>query len=436
MHEKKHLSFSSLVKNLSERMAQIPDTRQAGKVDYSIHDCCMSAFAMMFFQDPSMLEFQTRLQDTHNLNNLKTLFHVQSIPKDSQFRAIIDDVPSYLIEETFLDFYRPLQRGKHLEQFRFLDGRYLVSLDGTQQFSSDAISCPHCLQKKLKSGKIIYHHQVLAAAIVHPDNRQVIPLAPEPIHQIDGQSKQDCEINAGKRMVGKIREDHSKLNFVILGDSLYSKQPFIDVLLKNNMSFILGAKPDDHKVLFEWVSELKAMNETQRLEIRDFEGRQHIYEWVNDVPLNGRQDARNVNFFEYTLINEKNKQVFFGTWVTDIAISEHNITELVKAGRCRWKIENENFNTLKNQGYHAEHNFGHGKKNAGYNFFLFTLLAFFVHQILELTDPLFQACRQKFSSRKEFWNQLRCTVRIVVFRSWRHLLEKEKRRDLRLLRFL
>lgn len=423
MHEKKHLSFSSLVKNLSERMAQIPDTRQAGKVDYSIHDCCMSAFAMMFFQDPSMLEFQTRLQDTHNLNNLKTLFHVQSIPKDSQFRAIIDDVPSYLIEETFLDFYRPLQRGKHLEQFRFLDGRYLVSLDGTQQFSSDAISCPHCLQKKLKSGKIIYHHQVLAAAIVHPDNRQVIPLAPEPIHQIDGQSKQDCEINAGKRMVGKIREDHSKLNFVILGDSLYSKQPFIDVLLKNNMSFILGAKPDDHKVLFEWVSELKAMNETQRLEIRDFEGRQHIYEWVNDVPLNGRQDSRNVNFFEYTLINEKNKQVFFGTWVTDIAISEHNITELVKAGRCRWKIENENFNTLKNQGYHAEHNFGHGKKNAGYNFFLFTLLAFFVHQILELTDPLFQACRQKFSSRKEFWNQLRCTVRIVVFRSWRHLLE-------------
>ena len=423
MHEKKHLSFSSLVKNLSERMAQIPDTRQAGKVDYSIHDCCMSAFAMMFFQDPSMLEFQTRLQDTHNLNNLKTLFHVQSIPKDSQFRAIIDDVPSHLIEETFLDLYRPLQRGKQLEQFRFLDGRYLVSLDGTQQFSSDAISCPHCLQKKLKSGKIIYHHQVLAAAIVHPDNRQVIPLSPEPIHQIDGQSKQDCEINAGKRMVGKIREDHPKMNIVILGDSLYSKQPFIDILLENNMSFILGAKPDDHKVLFEWVSELKAMDETQRLEIRDFKGQRHIYEWVNDVPLNGREDARNVNFFEYTLINEKNKQVFFGTWVTDIEISEHNITELVKAGRCRWKIENENFNTLKNLGYHAEHNFGHGKKNAGYNFFLFILLAFFVHQILELTDPLFQACRKKFSSRKEFWNQLRCTVRFVLFRSWRHLLE-------------
>lgn len=422
MHEKKHLSFNSLVKMLSERMAGIQDTRQAGKVDYSIHDCCMSAFAMMFFQDPSMLQFQTRLQDIHSLNNLKTLFHVQSIPKDSQFRAIMDDVPSHLIEEAFLDLYRPLQRGKHLEQYRFLDGRYLVSVDGTQQFSSDAISCPHCLQKKLKSGKIIYHHQVLAASIVHPHNRQVIPLAPEAIHRIDGQSKQDCEINAGKRLIEKIRKDHPKLDIIILGDSLYSKQPFIEILKKSNMSFILGAKPADHKVLFEWVSELKAMEETQRLEIRDFEGRRHVYEWVNDIPLNGRKDAINVNFFEYTLISEDNKKVFLGSWVTDITITEHNISELVKGGRCRWKIENETFNTLTNQGYHAKHNFGHGKKNAGYNFFLFTLLAFLVHQILELTDSLFQACRKKFSSRKEFFNQLRCMVRIILFISWRHLM--------------
>ncbi len=410
MYQKKHIGFNALIGKLSEQIRQIEDPRQAGKMKYSMHDCCMSAFAMMFFQDPSMLEFQTRLQEKQNLNNLKTLFHVDNVPKSSQLREVVDVVPSHELEEVFTDFFRPLQRGKYLEQFQFLDGRYLIPLDGTQEFSSDKIHCPHCLQKKLKSGKIIYYHQVLCGAIVHPDNRQVIPIAPEPIQRIDGKSKQDCEINAGKRMVDKIREAHPKLRIIIGGDGLYSKQPFVDKLKKRGMSFILMAKPDDHKVLFEWVSEHKRMEETQRFEYRDLKKRRHIYEWVNDIPLNGTKDADNVNYFEYTLIGKDEKQGFFGTWVTDIPINKDNIIELVRGGRARWKIENENFNTLKNQGYHAEHNFGHGKKNAAYNFFLFILLAFFVHQILELTDPLFQACRRKFSARKEFWNQIRCTI--------------------------
>ncbi len=273
MHQKKHLSFNGLIKNLSGYLHQIEDTRQAGKIDYSMHDCCMSAFAMMFFQDASMLEFQVRLEQAKNLNNLKSLFHVEGVPKSTQFRNVIDDVPSHLLEKTFSNFFRPLQRGKQLEQFRFPGGKYLVPLDGTQEFSSDKIHCPYCLKKNLKSGKTVYYHQVLCAAIVHPDNRQVIPLAPEPIQRIDGKTKQDCEINAGKRILKKIRMDHPKLDIVIGGDSLYSKQPFVDELKKNNMSFILVAKPDDHKVLYEWVSDCKQMKETQRWEFIDIFGR-------------------------------------------------------------------------------------------------------------------------------------------------------------------
>ncbi len=115
MHQKKHQGFDGLIQNLSDSMHKIEDNRQAGKVNHSLHDCCMSAFAMMFFQDPSMLEFQTRLQEKHHLNNLKTLFHVDSVPKDTQFREIIDDVPSHYLENVFTDFFRPLQRGKQAD---------------------------------------------------------------------------------------------------------------------------------------------------------------------------------------------------------------------------------------------------------------------------------------------------------------------------------
>jgi len=110
MHTK-HLSFSSLRIIISDRVIQIKDTRQDGKVDYTMHDCCLSAFAMMFFQDPSMLEFQRRLEQKNNLNNLKTLFNVHSIPKSTQLKDIVDEVPSTEFEKIFSDFFRPLQRG-------------------------------------------------------------------------------------------------------------------------------------------------------------------------------------------------------------------------------------------------------------------------------------------------------------------------------------
>ena len=41
-------------------------------------------------------------------------------------------------------------------------------------------------------------------------------------------------------------------------------------------------------------------------------------------------------------------------WVTDLVPTTDNIVQLVRAARARWKIENEAFNTLKNQGYHLK----------------------------------------------------------------------------------
>jgi hypothetical protein len=420
LHSKKHLSFSALRKLISDRVVKFEDTRQQGKVEYSLHDCCQSAFAMMFFQDPSINAFQQRLQEKQQVNNLKTLFNVSTIPKSTQLRTALDDIAPTEIELLFSDFLRPVQRGNQLELFEFMDEKYLIPLDGVQYFSSNKISCDCCLTKTTHK-TTTYYHQVVAATIVCPGIKQVMLLAPEPIQNIDGSTKQDCEINAGKRLVKKIRATHPKLKIIIAGDGLYSKQPFIDELKQYGMSFILVAKPTDHTFLYQWFSEFHQMGESQHLQIYDHKGRKHLYEWVNDIPLNGSKDADNVNYFEYTIF--KGDVVnYHNSWVTDIAISEDNIIQLVKGGRSRWKIENEAFNTLKNQGYHLEHNFGHGNKFLSYNLLLFNFLAFFMHQIFELSDRAYQKCRSKFTSRKEYWNQLRCTIRVLVFPSFESLL--------------
>jgi len=142
------------------------------------------------------------------------------------------------------------------------------------------------------------------------------------------------------------------------------------------------------------------------------------------MPLNADPKSPEVNFVQLRIFNDEGKQTFRSSWVSDLEITEKNVEKLVRGARSRWKIENEGFNTLKNQGYHLEHNFGHGNTYLSEAFFVLNLLAFFMHQILELVDELYQQVRAKFSARVEFWNAIRATFRIFLFSSWDEVLER------------
>jgi len=256
----------------------------------------MSGFAMMFFQAPSLLAFQRRLQEQAQINNLRTVFDIGSIPKDTEMRAVADRAPTQALSGIFPTLVSLLQRGRQLDRFRFLNEKYLIPIDGSEYFSSEKISCPCCLKTRSAKGTVRCHHQILQAVIVHPDIRQALPLFPEPIQNSDGSTKQDCEINAGKRILAKIRTAHPKLPIIIAADGLYSKQPFVDALKKNAMSFILVAKPADRKILFEWVNEISSMDGAGHFQFIDRKGKCHKYHWVNDVPLNGTANADPVIF--------------------------------------------------------------------------------------------------------------------------------------------
>jgi hypothetical protein len=412
-HTKKHLGPSCLREMLSRRLSSVTDTRQKSKTDHMMHDVLMSGFAMMFFQDPSLLQFQQRMEDEAHMNNLTTLFQIQSIPGDTRMREVIDQVDPEELKPLFDDFFHPLQRGKHLEQYRVLGDRYVVALDGSQYFTSEKVSCSGCLFKEGRKGAIRYFHQIVQAAIMNPDMKQVIPLAPEEVKNTDGKEKQDCEINAGKRLLAKIRKSHPKLPLIVVGDSLYSKQPTIEAIRAFHMDYVLVAKPDDHRKLMEWVGEMRMLEEVKRLTVKE-KNRIHIYEWIHEVPLNDNKETVTVNYFAYW-IKENGKITYHNSWVTGLPIEGSNIKELVKIGRCRWKIENETFNTLKNQGYHIEHNYGHGKNHLSFNFFLLNLLAFFMHQIFELTYLPYQQLRKKFGSKRNLWDHLRACLYILIF---------------------
>jgi len=230
---------------LGEGFARIPDHRQP-KPPIPLRDALLSAFAMFALKDPSLLAFDARRNDV----NLKALFGIGEIPSDTQMREILDPLDPEHLRPAFGDVFRQLQRGKALEPFAFYDGGYLLALDGTGYFSSQKIHCPSCQVKEHKNGTVTYEHQMLGAVIVHPDIKEVIPLAPEPIQKQDGSTKNDCERSAARRLLAKIRREHPRLKLIVVEDGLASNGPHVRDLIACGMHFILGAKPGDHAFLF------------------------------------------------------------------------------------------------------------------------------------------------------------------------------------------
>src|SRR3954453_18158330 len=185
---RKDLSADALFQLLHAQFGSLADPRD-GDVEIPLGDALISAFAMFSLKVPSLLAFDHRRRDPDD--NFRTIYRIDRVPSDSQMRAVLDPVDPAALRPSFREVFRRLQRGKALERFAYRDGHYLLSLDGTAYFSSARIHCPSCLVRHPRGGGLPYSPQLLGATLVHPDLKEVIPLAPEPIVQQDGETKND-----------------------------------------------------------------------------------------------------------------------------------------------------------------------------------------------------------------------------------------------------
>jgi len=426
MKTKKHLGFTSLRKFVSSKVRSWSDPRRQESTQYSVHDAVMSGFACMYFQEPSLLQFQKEMEEKSQQNNLRTLFGVQDILRTNTIKDILDEQHSKQFNPIFKGIVQRLQRGKQLDQFKLYDGLTVCSMDGTGYHSSESVSCKQCLTKNKdnKDKPTIYQHSALQAALMHPDIKPVVPMMAEPISNRDGSKKQDCETNAAKRLIPQLRKQFPKMRLIITGDDLFSRQPMIECVLDENFHFFFVAKPTSHVYMMDWLATYDKLHEYREINER---GDTILYQWMNDIPLHGEKDAIHVNYFCKKVLatdpNGKERIRKTESWVSDLEVNRNNVALFVKGAKSRWKVENECFNTLKNQGYHLEHNYGHGEKHLAFNFYLLTLLAFLFHQIFELSDAAYQASRAKAGSKRSLWEKLRTFINFSVFKSWEQLLE-------------
>jgi len=402
MKIRKNLSADGLFQLVRQEFGKIKEHRVMN-IEIGLSDALMSAFALFSLKEPSLLAFDQRRAKAENLGQV---FGIENIPSDTQMRTILDEVNPESLRPVYKKVFQALQRGKVLEKMTFMGHYYLASIDGTGYFSSKKVHCEACLQRKNKrTGEITYTHQMLGIALVHPDQKAVVPLMPEPIIKQDGAEKNDCERNAAKRLLGKVHQDHPRLGLIIVEDALSANAPHIKAIKQYKYRLILGVKPGDHTYLFNYVEQAQTAGKTIEFEHTTTEGVTHRFRFLNDAPLNESNLDVRVNFLEYWEVKGPKIQHF--TWVTDFAITKNNAFDLMRGGRSRWKIENETFNTLKNQGYHFEHNFGHGKNHLSVVFALLMMLAFAVDQAQQLSCQLFQAAWDKAGSKRLLWERMR-----------------------------
>jgi hypothetical protein len=413
--ERQHLSADALFRLVRSGFTAIPEHR-GGEGDISLTDALMSAYAMFSLKSPSLLAFDKE----RTAGNLATIYRIQRVPCDTHMREILDPVDPESLRPVFTSVFRQLQRGKALEPMVFLDDCYLLALDGTGYFSSTTLHCASCLRKVHRNGVITYYHQMLGAAIIHPDFRAVIPLMPESIVKQDGTTKNDCERNATKRFVAKLRRDHPHLQFIVTEDSLSANAPPIETLHAHDLHYILGIKAGDQAFLFQQVQAAEHAGRLPYYERHDrAAGVVHRLRFLNQVPLNASNADLRVNFIEYWEIGAAKVQHF--SWVTDLQVNKRNVFRLMQGGRARWKIENETFNTLKNQGYNFEHNYGHGTKNLSVVFATVMMLAFLVDQAQQLCCALFRAVWTKLGSKRLLWERMRALFYAYRLDSMREL---------------
>ena len=327
-------------------------------------------------------------------------------------RDILDEVELPSLRPTFRSAFRQVQRGKDLEAMTLLDGHYLISGDGTGFYSSTKVSSPYCLRKTHRNGVERYYRQMYAAALVHPDHKEIIPFFPEMITRKDGATKDDCERNAARRFYEDFRREHPHLKAIVTEDALSSNAPHIRDLQRLNLRFILGVKPGDHQFLFEQVDLMVEQGKVTEFSCPDPNNPEkfHYFRFINQVPLNQSNTDLLVNFLEYWQVGKDDRITRF-SWVTDLTITKENAFEIMRAGRARWKIENETFNTLKNQGYNLGHNYGLGKKNLSAVFTILMMLAFLTDQTQQMSCWLFKEAWEKAESKRYLWESVRSFFR-------------------------
>lgn len=388
-------------------------------------DALKSGYAIFHLKAPSLFGFRPKLPVEKQ--NLQAIYGIERIPSDNGLRDILDRLTAQDLNAGFHRVLPFLENQQVAPTYRYWNDHYVVSVDGVQHQCSHKVKCPYCLKRQHKNGTVSYSHAMLSGALVCPKRRHVFVVDNEPILKQDGQTKNDCEHNAAKRFFERQATVNGHRSMVYVLDALYACAPIVNLIIDSSPTwkYLINAKESGSKYLFEQFDELNARGKV-RWKTKRRKGGSYELGYVNDVALNKSNEGVRVNVLYCRVKEGSGKEVIF-SYLTNIKLHDSNLMAVLEMGRSRWKIENEVFNTLKNQEYNYGHNYGHGKENLATNFAYLMMLAFTADQILECCNRSFGRVLKKLRTRIKLWEVQRSVMLTTVLDNldevWRKMLE-------------
>ena len=377
--------YSIIVKylpKLLDMFGNLTDVRNKSYITYEMKTICVTRLFGLLCGLTTMTDISSNDFNSDNcIKNLSKICgqNLEEIPYWETIQDVFITMNTDELRNIQKYIVKALIRSKMFDKYRF-NGCFQLLFDGTGLSNNNYNLNNNCLTRKHKDGKISYYKYVLECKLVV--GNIVISLDSEFIENekmLTDKQKQDCETNAFKRMIKRIKKNYPKYKFIITGDGLYATTPIIELCKKYKWNYIFNLKPD----------RLKEINET-------FEDNINYQNETNhkDYYLSTNIKYKGIVLSAFKYIETKKKKTTIFRYISDLEIKDSNIKEIVSMGRKRWKIENEGFYTQKHRTFNISH-LNSRNDTAMKNHYFFIQFAHTIRQLLEQGNLLTKSLKLK-----------------------------------------
>ena len=403
----------------------MPDPRKAQGKQYRIDEMMMGGLTLFLLKEGSRNQMNNHRRDGYFCKHYHQMF-AMNLPHQDQVSEVLCALPYSELEQLKMDLMSALFEQKWLRQYRLLDRYYMVAVDATGVMSFEERHCEHCLTKTSKSGKTTYFHYVLEAKLVTHDGH-ALSLASEWIENPEGEfEKQDCELKAFIRLAAKLKKQYPRLPVCILSDGLYPCETTFKICKEYDWKFICVLQDNSlktvqeeltltrrRKAVAEYMSVRKGwyIGEEYRYQTAIEYHKNYVLNWVQCIETRNKKQKSNKQSSQSQLLPTNPQpppQTSNFEYVTNIIPDKNNVRAIVYGGRLRWKIENQGFNTQKNDEYELQHKYCRNSYNGLKNYYTLLQIGHAINQLIEkgkcMTEIL--KLRPKETVRN-LWNKLK-----------------------------
>jgi hypothetical protein len=374
-------TISHFFPDLFDRLARFSDPRK--RREYSVSELITAGIALFLLKEGSRNAMNLDRKEKRFCRNYYRVFG-QRLPQMDAVEDLFRELKEEELSTLKAAMIGQLMEKKVLRRFRVLGRSFNIAVDATHVASYTSDYCGECLSKQMSEKKTVYMHYVLEAKLVTSSGLSLSVCSEWIANTGKEYDKQDCERKSFARLAVKLKVLFPRLPICITADGLYPNAPFFKICEQNRWDYIVTFKDGNLPSVWEELRLLPPTGKeqaTQTMADRNSLTQRH-YRWRNGIDYNGHM----VNWIEcmelVTDIGTGEVRTNKFVHLTNLNLDSRSAPEVSRAGRLRWKIENEGFNTQKNHGYGLGHKFSRVSFNAMKNYYQCLQIAHIINQLL------------------------------------------------------